>query len=95
MENENSDKKLSFEILDQDWASDLQQGLDEYMMRLYDAIYEGTEEDYIQEGDAADNTESGIYFCGCSTCIVRENLAYATPRIIDGYLTGKVDIVRE
>jgi hypothetical protein len=85
---------LSFEILDAEWAEDLQRGLEQYMTSLYDAVYED-EEGYTEEDSAADNTESGISFCGCNVCEGREILAYVTPRIIDGYLTQKVTLIKE
>jgi len=82
----------SFEILDELWASELQQGLEEYLMSLYDAVMLEDEEAYESPDNPADNTESGIPFCGCNVCEGREILAYVTPRIIKGYLERKVNI---
>lgn len=83
-----TEKTPSFEIRDAEWAQNLQHGLEEYLASLYDAVYaEGEYE------DAADNTESGISFCGCHVCEGREILSYVTPRIIQGFLDNKVDIV--
>ena len=86
------DKIPTFEILDEEWATALQNGLEEYMGRLYDAVMMESEATELDE-DAADNTESGISFCGCNVCEGREILAYVTPRIIKGYLERKVNIV--
>jgi hypothetical protein len=83
----------SFEIRDQGWAESLQQGLERYMDSLYDAVYEEDEGSYEHPDNAADNTESGISFCGCNVCHGREILSYITPRIIQGFLDGKVDII--
>jgi hypothetical protein len=81
----------SFQIRDTEWAQELQHGLEEYLMSLYDAVY--AEDDFEDSDNAADNTESGISFCGCNVCEGREILSYVTPRIIQGFLEGKVDIV--
>ena len=81
----------SFEIRDAEWAQKLQHGLEEYLSSLYDAVY--AEDDFEDSDNAADNTESGISFCGCNVCEGREILSYVTPRIIQGFLDGKVDII--
>lgn len=87
----------SFEILDPEWASEVQQGLEEYMFTLYEAVYFDQEYgDHGPENEEYDpliETESGIAFCGCNTCESREMLAYATTRIIRGYEEGKVRLV--
>jgi hypothetical protein len=83
----------SFEIRDAEWAQELQNGLEEYMATLYDAVMLEDEEEYDSPDNPADNTESGISFCGCNVCEGREILAYVTPRIIQGFLDGKVDII--
>lgn len=72
-----------FEVLDPKWAIDLQRGLEEYMMTLYDSI--DTEEEV--------STESGAPFCGCSDCENRELLSYMAPRIIVGYQQKKIDLI--
>lgn len=103
MQQEESEKwrgTPDFEIVDEEWASNLQQGLEDYMFTLYDAVhnYDDEVDPGSQQGsaeyDAADNTESGIPFCGCNVCEGREILAYVTPRIIEGYLERKVNIFR-
>lgn len=71
-----------FEIIDADWASELQKGLEGYMMGLYDSI--DNEEEIA--------TESGAPFCGCSDCENRELLTYMAPRIIKGYMDKKIDL---
>lgn len=81
-----------FEIRDAEWAQELQHGLNEYMASLYDAI-DAEDEDAFEYDNAADNTESGISFCGCYVCEGREILSYVTPRIIQGFLDKKVDII--
>lgn len=92
-------ESLTFEILDHEWAEDLQRGLEEYMFTLYEAVYfdqdAGDHGPENEEYDPLIETESGIAFCGCNTCETREMLAYATPRIIDGYLTRKVNLIKE
>lgn len=80
--------KDSFRIVDEDWASDLQNGLEAYMYSLYEAVYDVP----CGDEDAADDTESGIPFCGCNVCESREILSYVTPRLIRGYLEGKVEL---
>lgn len=93
------DGKLSFEIVDEEWAASLQQGLEDYMMMLHEALIMDDAERYDdpeeQEFDPLLETESGIVFCGCNVCEYREILAYTTPRIIDGYLTRRVNLVKE
>jgi hypothetical protein len=89
----------TFEILDEEWASDLQNSLDQYMNELRDAVYSDggytLDEDGYMEFDHDLNTESGIAYCGCNVCETREMLAFATPRIIEGYLAGKVNLIKE
>lgn len=76
---------MKFEIRDGQWAEELQQSMEEYMMKMYDSVdaEEGTPE-------ADPHTESGIPFCGCSVCEGREILSFLSPRIIKGYLDGKI-----
>ena len=78
---------MKFEIRDPEWAQELQNNLEEYMMGLYDSIdaKEGT-----PEAEKANETESGIPFCGCNVCEGREILSFTAPRIIRGYLDKKV-----
>jgi hypothetical protein len=76
---------MGFEIRDGEWANNLQNGLEGYMMGLYesvDAPFDSEESDV--------ETESGIPFCGCNVCESREIISYLTPRIIKGYIDEKV-----
>jgi hypothetical protein len=76
---------MKFEIRDPEWAQDLQNGLEEYMGKLYDSVdaEEGTPE-------ADPFTESGLPFCACNVCESREILSYIAPRVIKGYLDKKI-----
>ena len=76
---------MKFEIRDPAWAQDLQNGLEEYMGTLYDSVdaEEGTPE-------ADPFTESGIPFCACNVCESREILSFVAPRVIRGYIDGKI-----
>ena len=76
---------MKFEIRDPEWAQDLQNGLEEYMGKLYESVdaEEGTPE-------ADPFTESGIPFCACNVCESREILSFVAPRVIKGYLDGKI-----
>lgn len=76
---------MKFEIRDPAWAQDLQNGLEEYMGTLYDSVdaEEGTPE-------ADPFTESGIPFCACNVCESREILSFVAPRVIKGYIDGKI-----
>jgi hypothetical protein len=81
---------MKFEVRDGDWATDLQNGLEEYMSGLYESVdaEEGTEE--YEKGI---DTESGIPFCACNVCEGREILSFLAPRIIKGYLDNKIGFV--
>jgi hypothetical protein len=70
-----------FVIRDEDWATDLQNGLEGYMMALYDSV---------DEENSEVETESGLPFCGCNVCEAREILTFIVPRAIKGYLDEKV-----
>lgn len=78
----------NFEIEDVEWAQRLERGLGEYMDTLWEAFWNEQESD--EDTDIV--TESGIYFCGNDCCVTREMLWYTTPRIIQGYLDGKVKL---
>lgn len=86
----NEYENLSFEILDEKWATDLQNGLEEYLDTLRETHYQTVENNGF---DVEIETESGISYCGCSVCEYREILSYTTPRIIKGYLESKVLLV--
>lgn len=88
----------SFEIHDELWASELQQGLERYIDALYDSAFdeENRPVDEVTPDTApANNTESGIPFCGCNVCQYREILSYVTVRVIKGYQEGKVTLVED
>lgn len=55
------------------------------MGTLYDSVdaEEGTPE-------ADPFTESGIPFCACNVCESREILSFIAPRVIKGYIDGKI-----
>lgn len=76
---------MSFEILDETWASEVQAGLSEYIDNLIYGI-DSDEEEY-------QDTESGQPFCGCDVCYWREVLTYTTTRILEGQKRGKIALV--
>jgi len=79
-----------FEIEDVEWAHELERGLGEYMDTLVNNFWEEQETDEYK-----DVTESGVYFCGNDCCVNRETLFYVTPRIIQGFLDGKVKLTEQ
>jgi hypothetical protein len=79
-----------FTIQDQEWAEDLEKGVEEYTDQLFEVVFDG--EDL---GDNDVPTLSGEPFCGCSTCFFREALFYVVPRIINGYKEGKITLDEE
>lgn len=81
------DKAMKFEIQDGEWAKELQQGLEEYMDSLYESV---DAEEGTPEYEKGVNTESGIPFCACNVCEGREILSFVAPRVIRGYLDGKI-----
>jgi hypothetical protein len=74
-----------FKVNDQAWAHDLEKGVEDYTDMLFEALWEG-HEDEISE------TLSGEPFCGCSPCFWRETLFYVVPRLIVGYENGKIEL---
>jgi hypothetical protein len=77
-----------FTVNDQDWAHELEKGVEDYTDMLMDAIYEGSEEEITE-------TISGELFCGCAPCFWREALFYLVPRLLEGYESGKVELLEE
>ena len=71
---------LDFEILDTDWARDLERDYTDYINACFESIDE--EEEFA--------TLTGEPFCGCEVCCSREQLSFLTPRIIRAYKEGKV-----
>ena len=74
-----------FEIIDQDWAEELERGVEAYTDMLFEAIYEGTEEEISE-------TVSGEPFCGCNRCFWRETLIYLVPKLLKGHQEGKIEL---
>ena len=74
-----------FEIVDQQWAEDLERGVEAYTDMLFEAIYEGTEEEISE-------TVSGEPFFGCNRCFWRETLFYIVPKLLKGYEEGKIEL---
>jgi hypothetical protein len=83
-------KPMKFEIRDALWAQEIQNGLDQYMMGLYESV---DAEEGTPEAEKANETESGLPFCACGTCETREILSFVAPRIIKGYLDKKIGFV--
>lgn len=75
-----------FSINDQLWAEELERGVEAYTDMLFEAVYEGTEDEEITE------TLSGEPFCGCSRCFWRETLFYIVPKLLKGYEEGKIEL---
>jgi hypothetical protein len=80
-------KTPAYEILDDNWASDLQHGLEEYIDALMESL-DSSEDDEIE-------TETGIVFCGCNVCLWREVLAYTVPRLLEAESLGKIKLIKE
>jgi len=74
-----------FNVIDTDWAHDLEKGVEDYTDMLFEAVYEGSE-------DVIPETLSGELFCGCSACFWREALFYIAPRLLEGYEEGKIEL---
>ena len=74
-----------FEVVDQEWAEELERGVEDYTDMLYEAIYEGTEEEIGE-------TLSGEPFCGCNRCFWRETLFFIVPKLLKGYEEGKIEL---
>jgi hypothetical protein len=66
---------------DHEWARKIETDLDTVLSELDRDI------------DAA--TPSGIYYCGCGTCLVREVLAFTIPRVLAAVRDGLVTIEGE
>ena len=74
------------ELTDYEWdefpMARLEKLYEEYMDGLFDTLYDTPEQDA--------ETETGIAFCGCETCRIRETFAFLMPRFIDMYLDGSI-----
>jgi hypothetical protein len=75
----------SFNVNDQEWAHDLEKGVEAYTDMLFEAVWDAND-------DEISETLSGEPFCGCSPCFWRETLFYIVPRIIQGYEEGKIEL---
>ena len=74
-----------FSINDLEWSTELEKGVETYTDMLFEAVWEGEEEEVPE-------TLSGEPFCGCSTCFWREALFYLVPRLLEGYNEGKIEL---
>ena len=74
-----------FVVNDPEWAEELERGVEIYTDMLFEAIFEGSEEE-INE------TVSGEPFCGCNRCFWRETLFYVVPKLLKGYEEGKIEL---
>lgn len=74
-----------FTVNDESWAQDLEKGVEDYTDMLFEAVWDGTEEEVPE-------TLSGEPFCGCSSCFWRETLFFLVPKIIKGYEDGKLEL---
>ena len=77
--------KKEFTVNDQDWAHELEKGVETYTDMLFEAMWE-TSEEGISE------TLSGELFCGCGTCLWREAMTYITPKLLKGFEEGKIEL---
>ena len=74
-----------FIINDLKWAEELERGVENYTDMLFEAFYEGTDEEILE-------TLSGEPFCGCNRCFWRETLFYVTPKLLKGFEEGKIEL---
>lgn len=74
---------IPYLIDDSQWLYRLTQELDQYMFQLEDNFF-SPEKDLL--------TITGLEFCGCPECYMREQLAFMIPRIIDAYVEGTIRI---
>jgi hypothetical protein len=77
--------KKEFTVNDQDWAHELEKGVETYTDMLFEAVW-----DY--GGGEVTETLSEEPFCGCSNCFWRETLFFLVPKIIKGYEEGKIEL---
>ena len=73
---------MSFIVKDEKWAEELQEGLEEYLMRCQDSIDENEEF----------KTMSGELYCGCNVCYYREMLFFVAPEIMRGQNEQKIEL---
>ena len=77
--------KRPFVINDQDWAHQLEKGVEEYTDMLFEAMWESSDDEIAE-------TLSGEPFCGCSQCFWREALFFIVPKLIRGSEEGKIEL---
>ena len=75
----------SFKVNDQEWAHDLEKGVEAYTDMLFEAVLDAND-------DEISETLSGEPFCVCSPCFWRETLFYLVPKIILGYEERKIEL---
>lgn len=99
-------KHPKWQTADSDWSAILESEFKVYMDACYlESLIddEGLDVDFPEwEDDAVDSltlvvpsspvTATGYFFCGCRDCEVREYVAFLIPRIIKGYLDGKLKL---
>jgi len=73
-------------VHDVDWAKQLESDYEEYQASLYEHV------DWVEGEPEPQDTISGEPFCGCETCWTREQFSFLVPKIIEGYLLGKIGI---
>lgn len=73
---------MSFIINDEKWAEELQEGVEDYLMRCQDSIDE----------DEEFETLSGEPYCGCTVCYFREMLFFVAPEIMQGQTEGRIQL---
>lgn len=75
-----------FEVIDQEWAEELERGVETYTDMLFEALYPMGDDSEVTE------TISGEPFCGCNRCFWRETLFYIVPKLLRGYEEGKIQL---
>ena len=75
-----------FYVNDQEWAEELERGVENYTDMLFEAIYPMGDDEEVVE------TVSGEPFCGCNRCFWRETLFYIVPKLLRGYEEGKIQL---
>jgi len=77
-------------VRDRTWASGLQHELDDFLYEVYDAL-DGDIEGVGGGTVAIEGDEKP--FCGCSSCEGRTIVNFLAPRVIKGFLDGRLDVV--
>ena len=93
-------------LTDSDWAAVLESDFKTFMDACYleslddedtdnaapkwEDDVDGTLADFMPPPSSV--TATGYYFCGCQDCETREYIAFLIPRVIKGYLDGKLKI---